>query len=115
MTHYTWQLIFDRLEEKGPQRIITLFKVGLKEMPRLEQAFLGPNEQESKNAGEETRALFSRIDLEMNQAMTDSKLSPEDFIKEVKKATNFTSEEWSQLARVPELVGKHHAELFANR
>ena len=115
MTHYAWQLVFDRLEEKGSLRIVMLFKIGLKEMPRLEHLFLSSNKQEHKSASEEVRALFSRIDIEMNQAITDSKLSPEEFIKEVKKATNFTSEEWSQLSRVPELVGKHHGELFAKR
>jgi hypothetical protein len=115
MTHYAWQLVFDRLEEKGPQRIITLFKLGLKEMPRLEKSFLSSNEQEHKNAREEVVALFSRINIETNKAISESNLSPDDFIKEVKKTHNFTTEEWNQLSRVPELVGKHHSELFAQR
>ena len=113
MTHYAWQLVFDRLEEKGPRRIVTLFKLGLKEMPRLEKAFLSSTEH--KSARVEVLALFSRINIEMNKAISESNLSPDDFIKEVKKATNFTPEEWSQLSRIPELLGKHHSELFSER
>ncbi len=115
MTHYSWQLSFDRLEEKGTARIITLFKMGLKEMPRLERAFLTHDKEEHKKAREEVLALFGRIDLEMNHAIEESELSPDDFAKEVKKSNNFTQEEWGQLARVPELIGKHHTELFAQR
>src|SRR5574342_1227635 len=115
MAHYTWQLIFDHLEEKGPERIVTLFKLSLKEMPRLEQAFLSSNEQEHKKAAEEVRALFGRIDLEMTKEITESKLSPEEFNDAVKKGTNFTAEEWKQLSRVPGLIGHHHSELFSKR
>ncbi len=115
MTHYTWQSLFDRVEEEGPKRIVALFKVGLKEMPRLERAFLSPHPEEHTKAREEVLALFSRIDIEMNQAIADSKLDPEEFIQQVKKTSNFSPEEWGQLARVPELVGKHHTELFAQR
>lgn len=115
MTHYTWQPAFDRVQEKGPQKIVSLFKLGLKEMPRLERTFASSIVQEHKAAREEVLALFSRIDQEMNREIAESKLSPEEFSQAVKKATNFTQEEWAQLARVPELIGKHHTELFAQR
>ena len=113
MTHYTWQVIFDRLEGEGPQRIITLFKLALKEMPRLEKAFTHAKEQ--TQAAAEIRALFSRVEIEMTRAMTNSRLSPEEFIKEVRSSKNFTPVEWEQLARVPELIGHHHKELFTKR
>lgn len=115
MTDYSWKLAFDRMEEKGPQKIVLLFKIALKEMPRLERSFLSPNAEEQKKAREEVLAIFSRIDLEMNQEISDSKLSPDEFSKELKKTSNFTQEEWGQLSRVPELIGKHHSELFAQR
>ncbi len=115
MTDYSWKLAFDRVKEKGPQKIVLLLKMGLKEMPRLERSFFSPSDEEQKKAKEEVLALFSRIDLEMNHEVSDSKLSPEEFSKELKKTTNFTPEEWGQLSRVPELIGKHHSELFAQR
>lgn len=115
MTHYTWQTAFDHVQEKGPQKIVSLFKLGLKEMPRLERTFASPIVQEHKAARDEVLALFSRIDQEMNREIAESNLTPEEFSQAVKKATNFTQEEWGQLARVPELIGKHHTELFAQR
>lgn len=115
MTHYSWQPVFERLQEKGPQRIVTIFKLGLKEMPRLEGAFLGPNPEDHKKAKEEIVALFHCIDIEMQQAISESNFSPAEFIQQVKKAANFTPEEWGQLSRVPELIGQHHSELFAKR
>ena len=115
MADYTWQITFDRLEEQGPQRIITLFKWGLKEMPRLEKMFLSSTPDDHCKAREEIIALFHRIDLEMRKAMQNSPLSPEEFIKEVKKESHFSREELSQLSRVPELIGHHHNELFAKR
>ncbi len=115
MTHYAWQQTFDRVPEKGPQKIIALFKLALKEMPRLERTFSSGLQQEHKAAREEVLALFSRIDQEMNREIADSSLSPDEFAIVVKKATNFTQEEWALLAKVPELIGKHHTELFAQR
>lgn len=115
MNQYSWQLVFDRLEEVGPARIVTLFKLGLKEMPRLEGCFASTIPGERQKAVDEIRALFSRIDLEMNKAISDSKLSPEEFQKEVKKGTHFTPEEWRLLSRIPELIGSHHSELLAKR
>ena len=115
MHHYSWQVAFDRIEEAGPARIVRLFKLGLKEMPRLEQMFLGSNPDEHQKARDEIIALFRRIDLEMQKAIQESSLSEEAFTKEVKKNSNFTPEEWAQLARVPELIGHHHQELFTRK
>jgi hypothetical protein len=112
MTHYTWQLMFDRLEEKGVGRIVTLFKLALKELPRLERTFLSHDRDAARN---EVLALFSRLDIEMKHEIENSELTPEEFSKAVKKTTNFTQEEWGLLARVPELIGNHHTELFAQR
>jgi hypothetical protein len=115
MHQYSWQTVFERLEEQGPIRIIKLFKLGLQEMPRLEKAFVSSIKEEHQKAREEVLALFHRINFEMHKAMQESSLSEEEFTKEVKKNSNFTPEEWAQLARVPELIGRHHQELFAKR
>jgi hypothetical protein len=115
MTQYTWQLAFDRLKEQGPQRIVTLFKIGLQEIPRLEKSLLNSTKQDQDAAAKEVRALFGRIHLELTQAISDSRLSPEEFIKQVRINKNFTPEEWERLSRVPELIDHHHKELFANR
>jgi len=115
MTEYSWKRAFDQIEEKGPQKIVALFRIGLKEMARLERSFLSPKEEERNKARDEVLALFGRIDIEMNQEISASKLSPDEFSKELKKTSNFTPEEWGQLSRVPELIGKHHSELFAQR
>lgn len=115
MTQYAWQALIDHLEDQGPARVVKIFKVGLQEMPRLERAFLSSNPTEHQQARNEILALFHRVDIEMQKAMQNSELSQEDFIKEIKKHSNFTPEEWVQLSRIPELIGRHYNELFAKR
>lgn len=113
MTQYAWQKAFEHVQEEGPQRIVQFFKIALAEMPRLEAQI--SNYDEQKKARDEAVALFHQIDLEMHKVMQSSKLSPEEFVKEFKRNKNFTPEEWGQLSRVPELIGKHRLELFASQ
>lgn len=115
MELYSWQVAFDRLEEQGPMRVIRLFKIGLQEMPRLEKTFLSGSPDEQKKARNEILAIFHRISLEMQKAIQESGLAEDDFTKQVQKKSNFTSDEWAQLARVPELIGRHHNEIFAKK
>ncbi len=115
MTHYSWQQAFENVKEEGPQRVIQFFKIGLHEMPRLEKELVSSNQETHKRVTEEIRALFERINAEMNKAMQETTLSKAEFIKELKKNKNFTTEEWNQLERVPELLGQHYSQIFATR
>jgi hypothetical protein len=115
MNHYAWQLAFEHVKEEGPQKIVQFFKIGLNEMPRLEREFLSSTPEDRNNARKEILTLFKRIDLEMSHAMQQSKISEEEFIKEVRKSSNYTPEEQKLLTRIPELMGQHHSELFSRR
>lgn len=115
MNHYSWHQAFDHVKEQGPQRIVQFFKIGLHEMPRLEKELLSSHKETHQKAAEEIRALFDLINREMNKALLETTLAKDAFIKELKKNKNFTPEEWAQLERVPQLLGQHHSEIFAQR
>lgn len=110
---YSWEKAFEHVEEAGPQRVVKFFKIALGQMARLEAQFASKAEHDK--ARQETIALFNRVHLEMQKTLQASKLDPEDFTKAVKKHQNFTSEEWRLLARIPELIGEHHKDLFARQ
>jgi hypothetical protein len=88
---------FEALNTQGVEKVIAMMKLALKEMPRLEAAFMDLTQQ--KNALAEIRMIFKYLGDEMGALVEANPAGQEKLREALYDPKKYTREEWTLLAR----------------
>jgi hypothetical protein len=101
---------FQALKTEGLQKVVSMFKLALKEMPRLQAAFLDPKQQDE--ARKEILWLFEQVKVAMDQAKTLEKMDEKQLFLALNQPGHFTPEEWAALGAFSQLFQRFGGLLF---
>ena len=98
---YPIEKAFQAIESQGVEKTIAMIKLALKEMPRLEAAFMNPETQ--KEAKNEIRLLMKAIGTEMDD-LIENGMPAKELQTAIYNPKNYTPEEWASLNRFFQLL-----------
>jgi len=98
---YPIEKAFQAIDSQGVEKVVAMMKLALKEMPRLQPAFMDPKTQ--KEAKAEIRFILNAVGTEMDDLVATRRDS--DVIRSaIYNPKNFTPEEWAALNRFLQLL-----------
>lgn len=100
---YPIEKAFQTIDSQGVERIVTMIKLALKEMPRLQAAFIDLKRQ--KEVKPEIRFILSAIGTEMDN-LAATRTDSESVRNAIYNPQNFTPEEWASLQHFLQLLQK---------
>lgn len=101
---------FQSIEDQGLKRTIAIVKLALKEMPRLQAAFMDPKQQNVARV--EILWLFEVLDSEMRKAQAFENMNEDQFNQALYKPENFSKEEWAALNQFRSIISRFSGMIF---
>lgn len=92
---YPLEKAFQTVQDQGLKRAIVLSKLALKEIPRLQAAFMDPKQQALARV--EILWIFEVLEAEMQKAQALENMDEAQFNQALYNPINFSKEEWTAL------------------